>query len=126
MEKDTAIKLLTELLGEEDEFAQETQSVQDTCEAIKVAIAMLKTGEYPTAPSADLNAQSSSPEAPRKVWKVPCAWGMMGYLMVEAENKEDAMDAARNMVKDCALPENGSYLEDSFEIDEGGTPFLAE
>ena len=61
-----------------------------------------------------------------KIWKVPCVWQMMGYLEVEAKTAEEAREIAKDMARECPLPENGAYLEDSFEIDEEGEPLIFE
>lgn len=62
----------------------------------------------------------------KRMWKVPCVWMMMGYLTVEARSAEEAKELAKDMARDCALPTNGEYLEDSFEIDAEGEPFLVK
>lgn len=54
-------------------------------------------------------------------FKVPVVWSMMGYLQVEADSPEEAMQKAKEMVRDCPLP-YGEYLDDSFEVDEEGDP----
>lgn len=55
-----------------------------------------------------------------KRWKVPVVWSMMGHLEVTAETEEEAIQKAIRMADDSALPEDGYYLEDSFEVDEKG------
>ena len=54
-------------------------------------------------------------------FKVPVIWEMMGYLQVEADSPEDAVQKAKEMALTCPLPD-GEYLNDSFEVDEEGEP----
>jgi len=51
-----------------------------------------------------------------KTYKIPVVWSMIGYVEVEAESLSKAIDKAY----DAPLPDNGEYLESSFEVDEAG------
>lgn len=51
---------------------------------------------------------------------VPCVWQMYGRVEVEADSAEEAIEIAERDKYDFALPEEGFYLEDSFEIDGEG------
>ena len=51
-----------------------------------------------------------------KTYKIPVVWQMHGYVEVEA----DSMSEAVNKAYDAPLPDNGSYIEGSFEVDEAG------
>ena len=53
-------------------------------------------------------------------WKVPVLWSMMGYLTVDAETEEEAVKEAQRLAETCPLPADGSYLEESFEVDTEG------
>lgn len=44
---------------------------------------------------------------------IPVTWTMSAKIEIEASNLEEALEKANN----CALPENGTYLEDSFCLD---------
>jgi hypothetical protein len=58
-----------------------------------------------------------------KTYKVPVTWREYGYVMIEAENKEDAISLAH----DAELPShNSEYLEDSFEIDYDNIQIVGE
>ena len=57
-----------------------------------------------------------------KTYRVPVVWSMMGFVEVEAESLSEAQREAMN----APLPEDGSYLEDSFEIDENSFTFVYE
>ena len=48
-----------------------------------------------------------------KTYRVPVVWQMYGYVEVQAESMAEATHEAMN----APLPEDGSYLEGSFEID---------
>ncbi len=51
-----------------------------------------------------------------KTYKIPVVWQMHGYVEVEA----DSMSEAVNKAYDAPLPDDGSYIEGSFEVDEAG------
>jgi hypothetical protein len=53
-----------------------------------------------------------------KTYRVPVVWQMYGYVEVQAEAQYAALEAP--------LPEDGSYIEGSFEIDEGSFCFVDE
>ena len=52
-----------------------------------------------------------------KLYTVQCSWEMVGYHEVLAGGIEEAAHEAENM----ELPENASYVEDSFTVDYEGT-----
>ena len=56
-------------------------------------------------------------------YKVPVVWSMMGYVLVDAEDSDKAMEYVKEHKDELPLPTNGEYLEDSFEVDEDGAPF---
>jgi hypothetical protein len=51
-------------------------------------------------------------ESQPRSYKIPVSWEMYGYITVQADTLEDAIE----MAKDFPLPD-GSYIEDSFQID---------
>lgn len=55
-----------------------------------------------------------------KTYRVPVVWQMYGYVEVQAETHNAAVNAAM----DAPLPTDGSYIEGSFEIDEGSFCFV--
>ena len=61
---------------------------------------------------------------PKMVYKVPVVWSMMGYILVDAECGEDALEYVKQHKNELPLPANAEYLEDSFEIDEEGEPIM--
>ena len=60
----------------------------------------------------------------KMVYKVPVVWSMMGYVLVDAESGEEAMEYAKEHKDDFPLPTNGEYLEDSFEVDGWGEAIM--
>lgn len=50
-------------------------------------------------------------------YRVGCSWEVYGHITVRAKNKEEAVKMAQKVAKTCPLPDDGEYLEDSFEID---------
>ena len=62
-----------------------------------------------------------------KTYKIPCGWEVYGYLEIEAESLEDAVEIAES--DDTNLPTKSSYTEGSFwvdraEIDDDTVPDL--
>jgi hypothetical protein len=51
-------------------------------------------------------------ESQPRSYKIPVSWEMYGYITVQADTLEDAIE----MAEDFPLPD-GSYIEDSFQID---------
>lgn len=51
-------------------------------------------------------------ESQPRSYKIPVSWEMYGYITVQANTLEDAIEMAENF----PLPD-GSYIEDSFKID---------
>ena len=49
-----------------------------------------------------------------KTYRVPVVWQMYGYVEVEADNVSEAIHAAMA----APLPDDGSYIEGSFEVDD--------
>jgi len=58
-----------------------------------------------------------------KTYKIPVTWREYGYVIIEAESKEDAIELAH----DADLPSDTSeYLENSFEIDYDNIQVVGE
>lgn len=55
-----------------------------------------------------------------KTYRVPVVWQVMGYVEVQAKSPAEAKRIAAEDKDDCPLPDNGDYLEDSFEVDMEG------
>lgn len=53
-----------------------------------------------------------------KEYRIPVVWQQMGFYYVEADSLKDALEKIAKT--GCPLPDNGEYLEDSFEIDWEG------
>lgn len=55
-----------------------------------------------------------------KLYKVPIYWQMSAYVDVEADSPEDAIEKARLKYGNPTepLPEDGEYIDDSFEVEE--------
>lgn len=49
-------------------------------------------------------------------FKVPVVYQMYGHIVVEADSKEEAAEAVHG--PEYGLPSDGSYIEDSLEVDE--------
>jgi len=57
-----------------------------------------------------------------KTYKIPVVWQMYGYVEVEAESMVEATLVAM----DAPLPDNGDYVDGSFEVDEAGIVDVVE
>jgi hypothetical protein len=57
-----------------------------------------------------------------KTYKIPVVWQMIGHVEVQAESLIEAINEAM----DAPLPEDGSYIEGSFEVDEAGVTNIDE
>jgi hypothetical protein len=51
-----------------------------------------------------------------KTYKIPVVWQMMGTVEVQAESLDDAV--GKVLDTSVPLPEDGEYIEGSFEVDE--------
>lgn len=51
-------------------------------------------------------------------FKIPCYWEMFSLVDVEAKSLDDAIKLAENF----PLPDNGSYVEGSYEVDMEAIP----
>ena len=58
----------------------------------------------------------------KKTYRVPCSWEVYGITIVEAESWDEAISTA----EDAQLPSDGSYIEDSFRIDEAMVEYERE
>ena len=52
-----------------------------------------------------------------KTWKIPVIWQMMGFVEVEADTLEDAMEIARDDAGEIPIPDDGDFLGGSWELD---------
>ena len=57
-----------------------------------------------------------------KTYKIPVVWQMYGYVEVEAESMVEATLVAM----DAPLPDNGDYVDGSFEVYEAGIVDVVE
>ena len=51
-------------------------------------------------------------------YRFGCSWLMYGHFTVWARNMEEALEMAKKFAETCPLPEDGEYVDDSFELDE--------
>lgn len=51
-------------------------------------------------------------------YRIGCSWEVYGHITVRAKNREEAIKVAQKVTKTCSLPDDGEYLDDSFELDE--------
>ena len=61
-----------------------------------------------------------------KTYKVPVVYQMYGYVYVQAESMDEAVDKVQNGNGDMPLPDTADYVEGSFEVDHDGIVFLVK
>lgn len=52
-----------------------------------------------------------------KTWKIPVCWTMMGVVTVEADTLDKAIEIAQDDEGIIPLPDNGTFLDGSWEVD---------
>lgn len=52
-----------------------------------------------------------------KTWKIPVVWQMMGTVTVEADTLEEAIEIAKDDAGVIPIPDNGTFLDGSWEVD---------
>lgn len=53
-----------------------------------------------------------------KTWKIPVTWQMCGYVYVDADKLEDAIESVREDHREYPLPDEATYVEDSFQLSD--------
>lgn len=51
-----------------------------------------------------------------KTWKIPVVWQTMGTVYIVAETLPEAMELAKDPDGTISLPDDGMYLDDSWEL----------
>lgn len=51
-----------------------------------------------------------------KTWKIPVVWQEWGLMEVVAGSLVEAMEIAKDTGNDIPLPDNGTYLDGSWEL----------
>ena len=49
-------------------------------------------------------------------WKIPVTWEVCGFVHVDADRLEDAMDYVRNDGDHIKLPSDSEYVDGSFDL----------
>lgn len=52
-----------------------------------------------------------------KTWKIPVSWIMVGVVTVEADTLDKAIEIAQDDEGIIPLPDNGTFLDGSWEVD---------
>ena len=61
-----------------------------------------------------------------KTWKIPVVWQEMGTVKVEANTLAEAIEIARDDDGVIPIPDNGSFLDGSWEVDCEDVDYLRE
>lgn len=61
-----------------------------------------------------------------KTWKIPVAWQEMGTVVVEANTLEEAIEIARDDDGIIPIPDDGTFIDGSWEVDCEDENYLRE
>ena len=61
-----------------------------------------------------------------KTWKIPVVWQEMGVIKVEANTLAEAIEIARDDDGVIPIPDNGSFLDGSWEVDCDDEDYLRQ
>ena len=61
-----------------------------------------------------------------KKWKIPVTWEVCGYVYVDADTLEEAMETARDDEGVIPLPEDNDYVDGSWRLSETDENFVRE
>lgn len=61
-----------------------------------------------------------------KTWKIPVVWQMMGTVTVEADTLEEAIEIAKDDEGVIPLPDDGTFLDGSWEVDCSDEDYIRE
>ena len=61
-----------------------------------------------------------------KTWKIPVVWQEMGTVKVEANTLAEGNELARDEYGVIPIPDNGSFLDGSWEVDCDDVDYLRE
>ena len=61
-----------------------------------------------------------------KKWKIPVTWEVCGYVYVDADTLEEAMETARDDEGVIPLPTESDYVDGSWRLSETDENFVRE
>lgn len=61
-----------------------------------------------------------------KKWKIPVTWEVCGYVYVDADTLEEAMETARDDEGVIPLPDDNDYVDGSWRLSETDENFVRE
>lgn len=61
-----------------------------------------------------------------KKWEIPVTWAMMGKVKVEANTLAEAIEIAEDKYGAIPIPDNGTFLDGSWEVDCYDEEYLRE
>ena len=61
-----------------------------------------------------------------KKWKIPVTWEVCGYVYVDADTLEEAMETARDDEGVIPLPTESDYVDGSWSLSETDENFVRE
>ena len=61
-----------------------------------------------------------------KSWKIPVTWGMVGTVKIEAHTLEEAIEIARDDDRIIPIPDDGTFIDGSWEVDCEDVDYLRE
>lgn len=61
-----------------------------------------------------------------KKWKIPVMWEVCGYVYVDADTLEEAIETARDDEGVIPLPDDNDYVDGSWRLSETDENFVRE
>lgn len=61
-----------------------------------------------------------------KKWKIPVTWEVCGYVYVDADTLEEAIETARDDEGVIPLPDDNDYVDGSWRLSETDENFVRE
>lgn len=61
-----------------------------------------------------------------KKWKIPVTWEVCGYVYVDADTLNEAMETARDDEGVIPLPDDNDYVDGSWRLSETDENFVRE
>ena len=61
-----------------------------------------------------------------KTWNIPVTWEVYGYVVIEANTLEEAIEKARDDVGVIPLPEENNYVDGSWRVTEEDAEVVRE
>ena len=69
-------------------------------------------------------SKQTAEELPK--WKIPVTWQMCGFVYIDAPTLEEAMEIAKDEDGTIPLPNDGNYVDGSWELSDSNPDYVRE